>query len=482
MEILVPVLLAAAVFTAAMGSSSVGWASQAGGTLRWAALALVALAALPWGVPYLSRVPRPFAVAVAALAGVAVLSTAWSVRPRSTFERGGTFVVLSVSVILISAGATSSRRRLERVGAGLLAAAVLVAVAGVVVYLVDHHLAVQAAAPGMPARLRGFGQDPDTAALLFSVILPLPVAVLLGPVSRGRRMIALAIVVLLYGSILASGSRGAIIGGVGGVAVYLALKVRPLRALLGAEVLLGVVAVLSILIAGARPAAPTIPLVAPGQRATIDSPRLGAAAPATAALPGRPVRPAPSGSSARVAWWQVGLEPTFPRWAVPTPFVSPLAEIGAPGLYAYKRLLSYGSGRVFAWIFAIRQGLHRPFLGYGFGTESVVFRTVFYYYQSSFTENSYVGIFLELGLAGLGLLVLPFALCGVLGARAIRRRLDFDRQAAAVGFAISAAALLAGVFQSYLYSVGNLATLTAWTCVALTAAIVSTGLRGPVPA
>ena len=477
LEILVPVLLAAAVFTAAMGSSSVTSILRLGLSLRWVALALLALAALPYGLPELRRVPRSFAVALGSLAALALLSTIWSVRPRSTFERGGTFVVLSAIVILIAAGAASSRRRVELIGMGLLAAPVAVALAGIVVYFADYHLAIQAAGIGMPERLRGFGQDPNTGALLFSVALPIAVAGMLGPVSRRRRAFATGVAILLYGSTLASGSRGGIVASIAGVAVLVAVRVRPRRLLFVAEALVGAAALLSLVTAGARPATGPDPNALAGAPPPIT-------APATTTTPST-TTPASTGSAGSaapaptdVAWWQVALEPTLPRSSIPTPFLMPRDEIGYPGLYAYKRLLSYGSGRVYAWVYAIQEGLHRPALGYGFGTEPIVFQDVFFYYQSAFTENSFVGIFLQLGLVGLVLLLLPFALCLGWAARALRRHRDVDRNGA-VALGMTVAALLAGLFQSYLYSVGNVVTLTSWSAVALTAVLVSAGLRSP---
>ena len=54
------------------------------------------------------------------------------------------------------------------------------------------------------------------------------------------------------------------------------------------------------------------------------------------------------------------------------------------------------SGRFEAWRGAIRQGNERPIAGYGFGTEGDVFVDRYYGLDSNLTENSYVGLYLQL--------------------------------------------------------------------------------------
>jgi hypothetical protein len=152
-------------------------------------------------------------------------------------------------------------------------------------------------------------------------------------------------------------------------------------------------------------------------------------------------------------------------------------ELGHPYLYEYKPLLQYGSGRIYAWIYAISQGLQRPFLGYGFATEPIVFQDRFFYFQGAYTESSFVGMFLQLGAIGLLLILLPFAVGGAMVVRAVRRRSGVDREVLAVAFGMVAAAFVGGFFQSYLYSVGNIGTLTAWASVATLMCVASTRTR-----
>ena len=113
--------------------------------------------------------------------------------------------------------------------------------AGLVLLAVDHHRAVQAATYQAPARFTGLGQDPNTVALLFAVTMPLAVWALL----RGRRRpLAAATLALLAGTIVASGSHGAVVaGGVGAFVVTVAVLGRSRAALVGAVVVVLCIAV-----------------------------------------------------------------------------------------------------------------------------------------------------------------------------------------------------------------------------------------------
>ena len=138
------------------------------------------------------------------------------------------------------------------------------------------------------------------------------------------------------------------------------------------------------------------------------------------------------------------------------PVVSFEDEIGYPGIYTYKPLLAYGSGRVYAWDYAIGQGLRRPVLGYGFGTERVVFED-----RSNFFEGSYPG---ELGssgssfsseLSGSFLLTALFALCFTAGVRALRGPAEVDRHSMGIALGMAVAVSSRRSSRPYLYSVGN---------------------------
>jgi hypothetical protein len=94
-----------------------------------------------------------------------------------------------------------------------------------------------------------------------------------------------------------------------------------------------------------------------------------------------------------------------------------------------------------------------------------VFADRFYSFEGNFVENSYLGLFLQLGAAGVALLV---ALLAALAWSAARLVLRFPRggigpAAGAIGVLI--AAVLIGGTQSGVLSVGNIAAASIWICV-----------------
>jgi hypothetical protein len=165
----------------------------------------------------------------------------------------------------------------------------------------------------------------------------------------------------------------------------------------------------------------------------------------------------------------------------PGPEMQPLPprenEIGFPAL-SRKGTSSVGSGRVSAWLGTLRDiVLERPLLGYGFGTEEKVFVDRWYNFQGGTPENSTLGLLLQVGVVGL-LLVLGIASAVGTGAvRALHSSVTTERSAGRVGLAVLVAALTLTFFQAYLYSVGNVATLTVWVVLFLTAA-ATLGARG----
>jgi hypothetical protein len=364
---------------------------------------------------------------------------------------------------LVGAGALEATRRPERLFMALVAAADIVAVAGLIVLLVDHNLAVQAAAPHMPARLRGFGQNPNTASMLFAVALPIAVGLVVTTRSVWMRAAAGMSCLLLYGSIVLSDSRGALIAAAGGTVVFLALTTRRLSRLVPVEAVAIVFFLATFQLAGHRTslatatvAVPTTPI--PGH---VGSAKPGAPA-GSQSTPG--TGPSTTPPASRV---EVGIRQSLPTSEIPVPFVPRQDEIGYPLLYTYKPILGYGSGRVFAWLTAIRTGLQRPTLGYGFGTEPIVFIDRFYIFQGEYTENSFVGMFLQLGIIGTLLLLLPFVLVGRAGLLARRRSTERTTSITAAAAGVAAAGFVVAFFQSYLYSVGNVATLTFWVCAVI---------------
>jgi O-antigen ligase len=103
----------------------------------------------------------------------------------------------------------------------------------------------------------------------------------------------------------------------------------------------------------------------------------------------------------------------------------------------------------------------RPLLGYGFGTENRVFVDRFFAFEGGFSENSYIGTFLQLGAAGVALLVGLLLTLAWNSYRVVRRG-DSGPAAAAAG--VLAVAILIGLSQSGITSVGNIAVASIWVC------------------
>jgi O-antigen ligase len=145
---------------------------------------------------------------------------------------------------------------------------------------------------------------------------------------------------------------------------------------------------------------------------------------------------------------------------------APFGEVASETRRSFRR----GSGRTQAWRGALELGAERPVLGYGFGTEDRVFVDRYFAHGSNLPENSYVGLFLQLGGAGIAGFA---ALVGALGAGALRivrrPRQPMARLAAACAGGLAAGLVLA-LTQSFIYSAGSSATATVWACGFLLAA------------
>jgi O-antigen ligase len=404
------VLIAATMFAIASGSSSVRWVIEhTRGWVRWAllvALGVAALVAAARGPRLTLRAPATIAAVFAALC---VLSTAWSVEPRLTFERAGTLVVVFVAGAALAA---SNQRR--AVLDGILLGAVAIAVASLLTLAFSHDNAVQPATLAYGARFQGYSQNPNTLGMVLA--LAFPIALWVAFTHRGAvRVAAACAAALLFGELAATGSRGSLAA-----------------ALVGALVVVGALA-------------PRLRLAFAGAAVVVF------AAGAVAARISEPATSAPSAVPPRL---QNDAELRHPLET----------EIGAPapGAPVHRRSLLSSSGRFEAWRGAIRQGNERPIAGYGFGTEGDVFVDRYYGLDSNLTENSYVGLYLQLGLTG----VVVLALLLVAAVRRGIARRD------AVVLAVVAAGIVLAVGQSYLFSAGATGMLPFWLCVFLTSVAV----------
>lgn len=423
--LVVPVTIALTIFAVACGSSSVSAVNDAGKTLRWIALFLLLGVSVLWAFERIERPALRALVLVPAIAllGLAFVSSLWSVDWKLSAARAISVAVLFATAACLAHGAARRRDGAEHVLIGIAVGAAVVALAGLLVLVLDHDTAVQAATPDVPARYKGFGESPNQAPLLLAVCLPVVVGLALRAETWRRRTVFVAIALLLVGSIIPSGSRGALVAGFVGVLVVVAFA--PLRT--RNRVLLLAV---TMLVFAASVALAYVPK------------SLGPAATnANASSAPAPTKP-----------------PRYENFDLGYPLdIDDQAPLGTT-TQPVRRTFFGLSGRGVAWRGAIDQANERPVAGYGFGTERRVFVDRYTDFAAGLVENSYVGMYLQLGAIGLAIFcVLLF----VLVASGLRARARWE-VAVAVGAVVVGIAI--AFVQSFAYSAGDVAALTFWTC------------------
>ncbi len=138
--------------------------------------------------------------------------------------------------------------------------------------------------------------------------------------------------------------------------------------------------------------------------------------------------------------------------------------------HTYYRAGTFSSfgGRIELWPIALKLITLKPIFGYGFGVEEKVFsfeHAIPAGLGSSYIHNSYLGMFLQLGVIGFLLLFLPLFVL-------LFKEL-FSKQDATVNFLRHAlrasvlAGLLCAIFESWVYSVGNAQSFPFWIMVML---------------
>jgi hypothetical protein len=436
------------ILTAVLASGSIlAWVGPAR-KLRWAALAVViALAvAAAAGRGRVARPARPVLLAAAAFLALGLASIGWSAFPRLSTGRWAALVGLFVAgLALATAGAgrpVFQRRLLDAVVAGCAA----VGVGGLLVLAFDHDRAVEPATTSLPARYQGLGGGPNTATMVLAVGAPLAALALVDARRPWIRAAAAASLLLLLGSIVASGSRGALAGAFGGLLAFAVLATRRLQLRLAAAAAVALLAAVAVALTR---------LPSPAKAAPGASP-----SPATRADAVLPFRPKPGYLDAN-ALLRLQDDVGHP------PF-------GVPSTASQARTLTGSSGRTEAWRGAIHLGAERPLLGFGIGTEDHVFVDRYVGFNSNVPENSYIGLFLQLGGFGLAaFLALVVALLSraALAARRLRGQ-ELRIAAGAAGGLV--AGLVLGGFQSFLVAVGNNATAAVWICAFVLAAATTT--------
>ena len=467
---LLPGLLAGCVIAFAAGSGSLSEAKRIGLPTRWAFLFALAAAGLVEAALVLRQRPFPrgllrFAPFPAAFAWVAIVSAGWSFVPRASFERGVSVTVLFVAAAALAVVADGSPGVRRRLFVGLGAGAGVVALLGFLMLAAGVDASAQKGGEVTPWRFRGFGENPNTVAILAAVALPIVVWLgLTGRSSRSRAVWALSGTLLLATDI-ATESRGGLLGAFVGGAFVLGMLIEEWPKKLSAVAAFTAAVAVGIVLRQATqpPREAFVSTVQPGSVTTVASTQL----------------PKPQPHSRPQA------QPKPPPPPIAPQVLPPRAdEIGHPAL-SIQNVTAAASGRIAAWEGALHLVARRPLVGYGFGTEDKVFVDRWYAYQSARPENSAIGLLLQLGIVGLGLML---TIVGVLAWYSIRvlRGDDHDRRSVAVvGLGVLFAALAVTLIQSYVYAVGNIAVLTVWVTLFLLAAEVvgrkprdRTGVRG----
>ena len=435
------IALAGLVFCVVLGSSSVPSLTSFGHSARWGMLAVVwclAVAAAWSSRREIVRLDVPvYALAALLLPALAVVSATWSVAPHTTIGRAGTVCVLATAAVLIAATSTARPALVPWVLGGTLAGSLAAGLVGALLALVDHAAAVQAATPSLAARYRGLGENPNTYSMLAAATTPLAAWALLDGRDRVHRVAGGLAGVVFVLSISFSGSRGAFLAALVGSVVFAAAR-PDARRLVAVAATCGVFAVAFGLALIPQPGAPST------------------AAPTTT------TSEQPGGGS--------GGRSTPPAWSLSNYNPHRLVDeeyrpLSGPAVPETHPILGT-SGRVQAWRGAIGQANERPLLGYGFGTEDRVFIDRFYGFEGARPENSWIGIYLQLGVAGVVLLLAFWAALVIPGWRVVRRRAG-GHEAALAGVCVAGLALT--IPQSYVYSVGNVATALVWIAAALLA-------------
>jgi hypothetical protein len=382
---------------------------------------------------------------------VALLSSGWSVAPKLSFERAVSLGALFALGFLVAYATEHDSGARRRALAGLAAGALVVGVLGVLLLAIDKPAAVQQASPVTPWRFRGFTENPNTISILAAVTLPLIGWLLLTTADRRHRVLWAAGGALLLASIIAAESRGGLAAGVAGLATVSLATVRPARRLIGVLAALAVVLVGGIELRVATD---------PGQAAFVSiQPPAPVGAKRSRPLGGLPAKRsgplAGHGGQSRVI--------RLPTRTYELPGEE--TEIGNPLLSRTASSVA-GSGRVSEWKGVLKQVEERPLLGYGFGTEERVFVDRWYYFQGGTAENSYLGLLLQLGVlgelmvCGIGLALLVMAVRTLRVTTPARGEIGGE-----AGVLVAAACLM--LIQSYIYSVGNIASGTVWVALFL---------------
>ncbi len=131
--------------------------------------------------------------------------------------------------------------------------------------------------------------------------------------------------------------------------------------------------------------------------------------------------------------------------------------------YLRTESLASGSGRWEAWAAAVELLRERPWTGYGFGTEDLLFDQFgirFFEHGGAMVHNSYLGLSLQIGLLGAAIFFYPLILVALKGVRASMKSKEDSMLSSLVGTLI--AGLVICFTESWIYSAGNSQSLPFW--------------------
>ena len=132
--------------------------------------------------------------------------------------------------------------------------------------------------------------------------------------------------------------------------------------------------------------------------------------------------------------------------------------------YLRTESLVTGSGRAEAWAAAVELLRERPWIGYGFGTEELLFDRFgirFFEHSGAYVHNSYLGLSLQIGLLGAAIFFYPLIFVALKGVRASMKSKEDFMLSSLVGTLI--AGLVICFTESWIYSAGNAQSLPFWT-------------------
>jgi len=129
-----------------------------------------------------------------------------------------------------------------------------------------------------------------------------------------------------------------------------------------------------------------------------------------------------------------------------------------------------GSGRLFAWQYGVQYLLERPWTGFGFGTENLLYdyhgvQTSYLPFNGAYFHNSYLGLAVQVGIPGALLFYVPLLMLAVSELRSKVKYSQMPLRFALRG--VFAAGLVSAFAESWLYSMGNAFAFPFWICVML---------------